>query len=350
VNPEPLRIEPIFSPRIWGARSLAPLYPEKSELAEPIGESWLTGLDCRIASGPFKGKTLGEAWREMPAAWRGTQLAATGDFPLLLKFLFPTDKLSIQVHPDDAYAEAHEKAAGGRGKTEMWHVISAEPNAQVLVGLKPGVDKRAFLEGLEKHSLESLLQAHPVHAGDTLFVPAGTPHTIGSGMIIFEVQEYSDLTYRVYDYGRVDAHGKQRELHIDKALDVINFGATAARKTSRLSLPADDFERSLLAACRYFATERWEPVGPFVMQTDPSHFDLLVSVSADGFLNAGGFRFPCRRGDCWFLPANLGEYNFLPLEQPATLLCAYPPDLNTLRRDLHEAGHAKTVAHGAVFD
>ncbi len=161
MKPEPLRIEPIFSPRIWGARSLAPFYPEKTELAEPIGESWLTGLDCRIASGPFKGKTLGEAWREMPAAWRGTQLAATGDFPLLVKFLFPTDKLSIQVHPDDAYAQAHEKAAGGRGKTEMWHVISAEPNAQVLVGLKPGVDKRAFLEGLEKHSLESLFKHIP---------------------------------------------------------------------------------------------------------------------------------------------------------------------------------------------
>jgi mannose-6-phosphate isomerase len=350
VNPEPLRIEPIFSPRIWGARSLAPLYPEKSDLAEPLGEAWLTGLSCRIASGPFKGKTLGEAWQEMPAAWRGTQLAAGSEFPLLVKFIFPTDKLSIQVHPDDAYAEAHEKAAGGRGKTEMWYVVSAEPNAKVWVGLKPGVDKQAFLEGLEKHTLESLLQAHPVHAGDTIFVPAGTPHMIGSEMIIFEVQEYSDLTYRVYDYGRVDAQGKPRELHIDKALEVINFGATAARKTSRLSLPADDLERSLLAACRYFAAEQWEPAGPFVMQTDASHFDLLVSVSADGFLNAGGFRFPCRRGDCWFLPANLGEYNFLPLEQPATLLRAYQPDLNALRGELQEAGHAKTVARGAVFD
>jgi mannose-6-phosphate isomerase len=350
VNPEPLRIEPIFSPRIWGARSLAPLYPEKSDLAEPLGEAWLTGLECRIASGPFKGKTLGETWREMPVEWRGTRLAGCDEFPLLVKFIFPSDKLSIQVHPDDAYAEAHEKAAGGRGKTEMWYVVSAEPDAQVLVGLKPGVDKRAFREGLEKHTLESLFQAHPVHAGDTIFVPAGTPHTIGSGMIIFEVQEYSDLTYRVYDYGRVDAQGKARELHIDKALEVINFGATAARKTSRLSLPAEDLERSLLAACRYFAAEHWEPAGPFVMQTDPSHFDLLVSVSADGFLNARGFRFPCRRGDCWFLPANLGEYNFLPLEKPATLLRAYLPDLNTLRGELQQAGHAQAIARDAVFD
>jgi len=346
LRPEPFRLEPIFSPRIWGARSLAPLYPEKSDLKEPLGEAWLTGFDCRVASGPFKGKTLREAWQEMPAEWRGSKMADRGEFPLLVKFIFPTDKLSIQVHPDDAYAKAHEGGAGGRGKTEMWHVVSAEPHAQILAGLKPGVDKRAFLEGLEKETLESLFQAHPVRAGDTIFVPAGTPHTIGSGMIILEVQEYSDLTYRVYDYGRVDAQGRPRELHIDKALQVMNFGATSARKTSRLSLPADDLQRSLLVACPYFAVEEWEPAGPFVMRTDPSHFDLLVSISADGFLN----QIPCRRGDCWLLPANLGEYNFLPLEKPATLLRTYPPDLNVVRAELWEAGHDKTVAREAVFD
>jgi mannose-6-phosphate isomerase len=350
VNPEPLRIEPIFSPRIWGARSLAPLFPEKSDLSPPLGEAWLTGFACRIASGPLKGKTLGEAWQEMPAAWRGTTQRATPEFPLLLKFIFPTDKLSIQVHPDDAYASVHEREAGGRGKTEMWYVVSAEPDARVYVGLKSGVDKQAFLDGLRKNTLESLLQAHTIRAGDTIFIPAGTPHFIGPGMILFEVQEYSDLTYRIYDFGRVDAQGRLRDLHIDKALQVINFGVTSARKTDILSLPAEDLERSLLAACRYFAAEQWQPVGPFVMKTDPAHFDLLVSVSADGFLNAQGVRFPCRRGDCWFLPANLGEYNFLPLEQPATLLRTYPPELEVLRAELLEAGHAKTVARGAVFD
>ena len=123
MRPEPTRIEPIFSPRIWGARSLAPLFPEKTNLHEPLGEAWLTGVDCRVANGPFTGKTLGAAWREMPSEWRGTHLASTENFPLLLKFIFPNDKLSIQVHPDDAYAAAHEQAAGGRGKTEMWHAV-----------------------------------------------------------------------------------------------------------------------------------------------------------------------------------------------------------------------------------
>src|SRR5260370_22571510 len=121
LRPEPTRIEPIFSPRIWGARSLAPLYPEKSNLAEPLGEAWLTGVDCKIASGPFAGKNLGEVWSAMTADWRGTPRASSSDFPILLKFIFPQDKLSLQVHPDDAYAAAQEPTAGGCGKTEMWH-------------------------------------------------------------------------------------------------------------------------------------------------------------------------------------------------------------------------------------
>ncbi|MGB6461633.1 MAG: type I phosphomannose isomerase catalytic subunit, partial [Candidatus Acidiferrum sp.] len=103
-RPEPFRIEPIFSPRIWGARSLAPLFPEKTNLSEPLGEAWLTGVDCKIANGLLVGKSLGEAWREMPAEWRGERLASAADFPLLVKFIFPTDKLSVQVHPNDAYA------------------------------------------------------------------------------------------------------------------------------------------------------------------------------------------------------------------------------------------------------
>ena len=135
MRPEPIRIEPTFSPRIWGARSLAPLFPEKINLVEPLGEAWLTGVDCKIANGPFAGKTLGAAWREMPADWRGAGLASSPEFPLLVKFIFPKDKLSIQVHPDDAYASIHEKSSGGRGKTEMWHIVSAEPGAELLAGL-----------------------------------------------------------------------------------------------------------------------------------------------------------------------------------------------------------------------
>jgi len=178
ISPEPFRIEPIFSPRIWGSRSLAPLFPEKTNLTEPLGEAWLTGVDCKIATGPFSGKSLGEAWREMPADWRGTRLSTVLDFPLLVKFIFPKDKLSIQVHPDDAYASLHEKAAGGHGKTEMWYVVSAEPGARLLAGLKPGVTKSKFLDALAHHSVEDLFQSHEAHAGDTFLVDYGPLGTI----------------------------------------------------------------------------------------------------------------------------------------------------------------------------
>jgi len=248
VRPAPTRIEPIFSPRLWGARSLAPLYPEQSNLTEPLGEAWLTGVACRVASGPFAGKTLGAAWTEMPVQWRGSQLAAETNFPLLVKFIFPTEKLSLQVHPDDAYASAHEKAAGGRGKTEMWHAVSATAGAELLLGLKPGVDKKKFREGLASHTLEDLFEVQPVRTGDTFFVPAGTLLSIGPKMVICEVPEYSDLTYRVYDFGRVDAHGKPRELQVEKALQVTNFGKPAGGKVTSLLLPADGATRWLLAA------------------------------------------------------------------------------------------------------
>src|SRR5260370_37513213 len=273
VRPEPFRIEPTFVPRIWGARSLGPLYPEKSNLPEPIGEVWLTGVDCKVASGPFAGKTLGEAWREMPTEWRGTRFTETGDFPILAKFIFPNDKLSIQVHPDDDYAAAHEQAAGGRGKTEMWHMVSAEPGARVLVGLKPGTTKEKFLRALKEHTLEDLFVPYPVQAGDTFFVPARTPHMIDSGMVICEIQEYSDLTYRVYDYGRVDKQGKSRELHIEKALDVIDFGRPRVVKVEPSQIPNPEGTRVLRVACRYFAAERHDFTDPQTWRPTHDRFE-----------------------------------------------------------------------------
>src|SRR5215467_4022621 len=236
-------------------RSLAPLFPEKTNLPEPIGEVWLTGVDCKVATGPFAGKTLGEAWRKMASEWRGTSLQDEASFPLLLKFIFPKDKLSIQVHPDDAYASVHEQGAGGRGKTEMWYVVSAEPGARLLAGLKTGVTKETFLAGLRSLTLEDLFQSYEVCAGDTFFIPAGMPHTIGPDMIICEVQEYSDLTYRVYDYGRVDARGKPRELHIEKALAVTDFESTARAKVETRPLRVHgEIVGEPLVDCPYFST------------------------------------------------------------------------------------------------
>jgi mannose-6-phosphate isomerase len=348
MRPEPARIEPIFSPRIWGARSLAPLFPEKSNLAEPLGEAWLTGVDCTIATGPYAGKTLGEAWREMPVEWRGTKLATTPDFPILVKFIFPNDKLSIQVHPDDAYAAAHEQAAGGRGKTEMWHAVSAEPHAQVLLGLKPGTTKDKFLNFLHDRKLEELFVPHAVRAGDTFFVPAGTPHTIGPGMVLCEVQEYSVLTYRVYDYGRVDSRGKLRDLHIEKALEVIDVAGSGAGKVAPVSLPAQGPRKTLLTACPYFATERWEFRATVQSESDRARFELFVVLAGAGYIHWKGSPIMYGRGQCWLIPASLGQFSLQP-EQSTTILRICVPDLADLTAELLKLGIAGAQLARTVF-
>jgi mannose-6-phosphate isomerase len=350
VRPAPQRLEPIFSPRIWGTRSLAPLFPDKTNLPEPLGEAWLTSVESKITTSEFRGKTLGVAWQEMPAEWRGTQFTRNDEFPLLVKFIFPTDMLSLQVHPDDAYASVHEKAAGGRGKTEMWHVVSAEPGSELLFGLKPGANKQEFLARLKDQTLESIFQPVPVHAGDSIFVPPGTPHAIGPGMIVCEVQEYSDLTYRVYDYGRVDAQGKPRELHIDKALEVTNFAATFKGKTKNLPLPVEEekVQRSLLAACPFFATELWTSSSPYTIPVSRSHFDLIVLLSGRGVLRSEDFSFPVEQGECWFLPANLEGCHFVPIET-TQMIRTYVPDLPVLREELHRGSRPASVDN-TVFD
>lgn len=333
-------------PRIWGMRSLAPLFPEKTNLPEPIGEVWLTGVDCKVATGPFGGKTLGEAWREMPAEWRGTRFAQPHDFPILIKFIFPNDKLSIQVHPDDAYAAAHEQAAGGRGKTEMWHAVSAEPDARVLIGLVPKADRESFVKAIETKALEEIFVHWRVQPGDTFFVSAGTPHTIGRGMVLCEIQEYSDLTYRVYDYGRVDSHGKPRELHIEKALEVVKFGQPIRGKTSRIRLSTHGGQKSLLAACRYFATERCNNCAE--LESNREHFDLIVILSGKGELIWDNKAANYQAGECWLIPATQEHLGLRPAEQ-SKMLRTYVPDLAALLADLKRAGHSRQEIEKTVF-
>ena len=348
MNPEPFRIEPMFVPRIWGARSLAPLYPEKSNLPEPIGEVWLSGVDCKVATGPFAGKTLGEVWREMPPEWRGTRFTEPGEFPILIKFIFPNDKLSIQVHPDDAYASVYEQAAGGRGKTEMWHAVSAEAGAQVLVGLKPQVDKEKFRAALESKTLESLFESLPVHEGETFFVPAGTPHTIGPRMVLCEVQEYSDLTYRVYDYGRVDAQGKPRDLHVDKALEVMKFGGRRGGRVVPLQLPAERVSKILLAACSHFAVERWEFLATVPLESLRERFEMFIVLAGIGYIHWQGSPLMYGRGQCWLIPASLGSFSLQP-EQKSTVIRTYVPDLTALASKFQESGLSKAELARTIF-
>jgi len=337
VEPVLTRIDPIFSPRPWGARSLAPFFPEKTNLQEPLGEAWLTGFASKVATGPFAGKPLGESWRQMPADWRGTRSGRYAEFPLLAKFLFPHEQLSIQVHPDDSYAQKYEIEAGGRGKTEMWHIVCAKPGAELLIGLKAGVTRENFQEGIERHTVEELFVRYPVRAGETYFVEAGTQHAVCPGLIVCEIQEYSDLTYRVYDYGRVDAAGKSRELHLAKALEVTRFSGTRSGRVSPLSLHSPDANKQLLAACTFFATERWECDRTTSVEGDPAEFQLLIFLNGSGTLHDSDSGHAYRPGHAWFLPASL-EIAWLQPAEPTSLLRVTVPDSKLLVHQLHNQG------------
>jgi mannose-6-phosphate isomerase len=331
------RLEPFFSPRIWGQRSLAPWYPEKVNLPELLGEAWLTAFDSRVTNGPFAGKTLREAWHAMPEKWRGTRNASLADFPVLIKFIFPNDKLSIQVHPDDAYAAKHEQNAGGRGKTEMWHMVSASDGAEIMFGLKPGVDKNCFLRSLQANTVETLLEHLPVQTGETYFVPAGTQHAMGAGLVVCEIQEYSDLTYRVYDFGRTDASGKPRELHIQKAMEVTNFGPTRGGKMEPLALHSPEAKKYLLAACEYFATERWDCHKTTHIESDPGEFQVFVILNGAGAFYDSERAFAFRPGEAWFFPANLPTILLQP-QSACSVLRVTVPDPPALRRQLRNQG------------
>lgn len=204
----PLLLRPQFHERVWGARSLSPIYPDLATSA-PIGEAWLTGEECRIANGPLSGSTLAEVTREIGEALIGDAAPDKSRFPLLIKFLFPRDKLSVQVHPDDDGARELGEPCG---KTECWYILHAEPGAQIGLGLKPGITKPEIERAIGEVRMEELLNWINLRPGDMFYVDAGTIHAIGPGSIIIETQQNSDTTFRLYDYGR------PRELHIEHGL------------------------------------------------------------------------------------------------------------------------------------
>jgi mannose-6-phosphate isomerase len=337
-------------PRIWGARSLAPIYPEKTNLAEPIGEAWLTGPESKIETGPLAGP-INQAWQKMSPEWRGSDFAsqrASSQFPLLVKFLFPIDQLSIQVHPGDAYAKQNE-APGATGKTEMWHAVSADPGATLLLGLVSKIDREKFQSAIKHGGLETFFQRLPVSTGDTFFVPPGTPHTIGAGVILCEVQQNSDLTYRLYDFHRVDAHGNPRELHVEKALAVIDFNHRNGGKVAPVALPSPNgMKKTLLVACPYFATERWNLSTPHHASSDPARFELLVALGGRGAIQWSGGSCSYRQGECWFIPANLGEFSVLP-ENETSVLRAYVPIISAIRDELSRDGVPNSAIEQVLF-
>lgn len=219
----PLRFDPIYKEKLWGGRRLADL-PGRELPPGRIGESWDIASHqhgtSAVARGPLKGMRLDELYQRDPAALVGSRHAAEFDrFPLLVKLIDAGDDLSVQVHPDDCYAELHE--AGDQGKSELWYVLAAEPGARIIYGLEPDTTKDSVRRALAEGRLEECLREVPVLPGEMYEVPAGLVHALGRGVLVAEIQQNSDTTYRLYDWGRLDAQGQSRELHITKALDVM---------------------------------------------------------------------------------------------------------------------------------
>lgn len=322
----PARLEPQFVSRLWGARNLAPLFPEKTSLRDPIGEVWLTGNDCRFADGPFAGERLGEAWPRMGDEWAGARAPRDKPFPILAKFLFPADKLSVQVHPDDDYAMQHE--FGGVGKTEMWYVVSAQPGAEVRVGLKPDVTKESFRHSIADGTAEEMLKRIPVQTGDAIFVPAGTAHTIGPEMVLCEIQQNSDITYRVFDFDRRDSSGKLRELHIEKAFDVIRFGEQFGGRVTPIAHQNESAELSVLVECPYFTVVRHAFATTQQFARPSGKFELMIVLDGGGILHThpGDESIEYSGAQAWMIPGALRDCVYEPKEA-TTLLRISVPDV-----------------------
>ena len=274
----PFRIDPRFTSRVWGFRDLRPWYNRVAE-GDPIGEVWLTGDDCLIATGPHAGEKLGALFLTHHADLLGTNVPLA-DSPLLIKVIFAREKLSVQVHPDDNMARKYGQP---RGKTECWYALASDPGAQVAAGLKPGVTAAQVQEGIHNGTLESSLNLLPVHTGDMIFVDAGTVHAIWPGSILLETQQNSDITYRMFDYGR------PRELHIDKSLEALRF-ATGAGKIAPQQLP----DRTVLIDVDYFRVERIPIHGSRTSQSlgsknQQSGLAYLFAAAGAGLVKGSGF-------------------------------------------------------------
>lgn len=317
----PLILERRLDSRIWGGDQLGS-WLGLADAPPKLAESWQVYEHNRICGGPFAGQTLAQVVAEYGAALVGTRSYERygAEFPLLAKFIDAADNLSVQVHPDDEYAHRVEAASGFHGKTEAWYILQAAPGAEVIHGLSRPTDRETFAAAVADGSLLDLVRRVPVEAGDTIFVPAGTVHAINAGILLFEIQQKSDLTYRVYDYDRRDDRGQPRELHLEQALDVIDYGMPSQDASPQ---PLGE-GRTLLVECRYFAMERWELCAAREVETEPESFELLTVIDGRVDLVWAETLYQLPSGASIVLPASLGAYCLQPAPAATILRCYVP--------------------------
>ena len=309
----PLLLSPEFHERVWGSRNLAPIFDRKiPENETPIGEAWLTGDECKVANGMLRGKSLRELSATFAEKLIGNRAPGKNRFPLLIKFLFPKEKLSVQVHPDDDGAKQIGQSCG---KTECWYVLKADPGAQVGLGLAPGTTREQLERAINETRAEKLLNWIDLHAGDLIYVDAGTVHTIGPGSVIVETQQNSDTTYRLYDYGR------PRELHVEKGLTATKE-KTRAGKIAPQALSNGD---SRLIASPCFVIEKWHLERPRELATSSASPTVLVALEGCGVIESPGNQpVTFTKGEAVVIPASLGEFQLRPQWQLECLSAQLP--------------------------
>ena len=307
----PFFLKPAGKDYLWGGNRLNEDFSKGIDMT-PLAETW----ECSthpdgpsvVAGGEFEGQTLSEILKEHPE-FLGTHPRVPGELPILIKLIDAKKDLSVQVHPNDSYAKEHEK--GSLGKTEMWYVLDAAKQAKLIYGFRHNIDKETLKKSLEDGTVEKYLQRVPVKKDDVFYIEAGTVHAIGAGALIAEIQENSNLTYRLYDYNRLDKNGNPRKLHIEKALEVANLnGSSEPRQPMRVLRYEKGCASELLCRCRYFQverqlinTERYREMA--VLQTGHNSFQVLLCIDGCGVLfdeDGAGMNF--FKGDCIFIPAD----------------------------------------------
>lgn len=317
----PLLMLPGFDPRPWGTHDLSPIYPNH-RFEQKIGEAWLTGDECKVANGPLTGQTLSQLSKQHQRELVGEAARDPQRFPLLLKFLFPREKLSVQVHPDDAQAL---KVGEPWGKTECWYVAHAKPGAQIGLGLKPGVTTAQFEKSIHENRAEEFLNWIDVFAGEMIYVAGGTVHTLGPGSIIVETQQQSDTTYRLYDYGR------PRELHLEHGLAAVKENVRSGKvvPSEKASGNGSSNQQEKLIAAPYFVVDRFEAKEPLDFSvrdsSGRSSVQILVAVEGCGAVeSAGAESVTLAKGDAVVIPASCGKFSVRP-QWTLEFLKAYVP-------------------------
>ncbi len=321
MKPYPLRFKPVMKERVWGGRALEQFGFELPE--GPIGEAWMIGDHpngtTKVLGGELDGWGLDQVRERFGELFFGTKgfSSKNSRFPLLIKLLDCQDDLSVQVHPSDDYEGLPE---GELGKTEMWYVLAAKPGAKIIYGLKPGIDRKKLAEAISDNRIMDCLHEVPVSAGDSFYIPAGTVHALGAGVLVAEVQQNSDTVYRLYDYNRPGLDGKPRELHIEDSLNVIAYDNSGA---SRMKTDvARNNEWLTLARSPFFIVEKGVVEREWKLSTSPDSFVIIVVCDGTGTIRWTGGETAAKSGDCFLLPANLGEYS---LHGNMTVLRSYLP-------------------------